>query len=941
LSNLIPPTSISELRRVIGLFVVSRKYVKNFAHRTKPLSDLLRGQQPVFKWEKAQQDAYDDIRDLLLSGIHLAAPDYSLPFHLATDASEDGKGAVLYQLPDIPIVEQSVYCSRVHSPDHMAIIQFLSKCWTDTEKHRPPFYLEADALLWAMDKTKFYSLSSPFPLYTYSDHLPLQWMNKSTKGPVSQFIIENLSEIENVHQYIQGSMNSISDALSRYPLLGPKQLAPRGLSNCVTDLLSRLPSSLKSAKVIHVHAGSFTSELRQLVQTWSEISNNVEPHSPVRRGSPKFSNLAILVPRPEVSPVTLALYLLSKIPFGILIPVDLLDQAYSVNLYPNSPSVLIREKFEIAGKLTILATQMTWVIGNIPDCTPGEIFATVLQTNIPIPGSSTMTYVEDVPESIEDWIQVQEDDPSFAEFSNSILNSAVRNGLYILAEANKPPLILVPRIVREPLIRATHVKMFHLGSDKVAAALRKQYFWPSLTSDTRKILKDCPDCELEKARQMAAHGLFSARPFDAPRSRWAMDFQGQGKATSGETEALALIDTTARYVIVLPLVDREASTFIQPFLDKLVFVHGPPDILHSDAAPEFLSEALRLLTESIGISTTTTLGHAANANGSVEVFWRYWNRCMRLLPDDLYAIWPVFTSRICWAYNTAIHSSIGNVSPFEVYYGVPARDFITSGLHHRAIDDELDEVDLNDPSAFAIAVKVSVEAFTLLAKNHTDFVRQSTAERMNLHGYPKTYVVGDLVKIRVPPTHEQMLKSGRRSSHISSWRGPCIVTTRLSTTAYEMIEQSSGRQFERLISNMLPYRATSSRSAAVYVPIYSDPFLVDEFIAIRDEPNSPFYIAKVTDVTDVGICVHYYGCTNPDISRAIFRPAWHLPNSDVIILANSVPDGAVKYSGVIQFESLRNLLVARNLEMISSRRLRKKSQKLLFHIYDELFIFNR
>ena len=108
---------------------------------------------------------------------------------------------------------------------------------------------------------------------------------------------------------------------------------------------------------------------------------------------------------------------------------------------------------------------------------------------------------------------------------------------------------------------------------------------------------------------MTAHGLFSARPFDSPRSRRAMDFQGQGKATSGETEALALIDTTARYVIVLPLTDREASTFIQPCLDKLVFVHGPPDILHSDATTR--------------IRTTTTLGHAANANGTVEVFWRY------------------------------------------------------------------------------------------------------------------------------------------------------------------------------------------------------------------------------------------------------------------------------------------------------------------------------
>ena len=111
---------------------------------------------------------------------------------------------------------------------------------------------------------------------------------------------------------------------------------------------------------------------------------------------------------------------------------------------------------------------------------------------------------------------------------------------------------------------------------------------------------------------------------------------------------------------------------------------------------------------------------------------------MRIFPDDHYAIWPTFASRICWAYNTAIHFSIGNVSPFEIYYGVPARDSITSGLHDRALDDVIADVDLTDPAIFAAAVKESVAAFTLLARNHSDFVRSTAADRMNLHGHPKT-----------------------------------------------------------------------------------------------------------------------------------------------------------------------------------------------------------
>ncbi len=163
--------------------------------------------------------------------------------------------------------------------------------------------------------------------------------------------------------------------------------------------------------------------------------------------------------------------------------------------------------------------------------------------------------------------------------------------------------------------------MFHLNHQKVAAVIeRSYYYWPSLRKQTRCVLVDCPECEVNKARQSSAHGLFRALPVHAPRARWCMDFQGQGKAETGEKEALALIDPTSRYVVVIPLKDREAATWLQPFLDAIVFKYGPPEILHSDAAPEFLSEAMQLLAKAADIHTTTTMDHYARGNGTIEVF---------------------------------------------------------------------------------------------------------------------------------------------------------------------------------------------------------------------------------------------------------------------------------------------------------------------------------
>ena len=214
LRNLIPPTDISELRRVLGLFVVSKKYIDHYSHVLEPLSRMLKGRKLVFTWGKEQQRAFDFVRDQLLDGVHLAPPRYDLPFHLATDASDDGKGGVLYQLPKVPIDKQHPYDAEIHNPEDFSVIAFYSKLWPESMRGRPPFYLEADALLWGTDKARFYALSSPFPLYTYSDHAPLQWIAKTAKGAVSAFIIESLWDIESIHQYVPGKFMTVPDAAS-------------------------------------------------------------------------------------------------------------------------------------------------------------------------------------------------------------------------------------------------------------------------------------------------------------------------------------------------------------------------------------------------------------------------------------------------------------------------------------------------------------------------------------------------------------------------------------------------------------------------------------------------------------------------------------------------------------------------------------------------------
>ena len=126
-------------------------------------------------------------------------------------------------------------------------------------------------------------------------------MEKTEKGPISSFIIEHLSEFNTIHQYVQGKNNTLPDSCSRYPMLGPKRLATRGLSNSVAEMLRRLPDRLKKATLVQYHGGRQNAELREALKDWFEKVSALQPVIPPTKDEPLMAGLAVLTPRCEVA----------------------------------------------------------------------------------------------------------------------------------------------------------------------------------------------------------------------------------------------------------------------------------------------------------------------------------------------------------------------------------------------------------------------------------------------------------------------------------------------------------------------------------------------------------------------------------------------------------------------------------------------------------------
>jgi len=130
------PQTVTDLRSFLGLANYYRKFVKDFAKITTPLTKLLH-KDTDFEWTSEQTQAFQTLKKELVSSPTLRTPDFALEFTVTTDASDFAIGQVLTQ-DDGQGVRPVAYESRkmtsaelnypIHEKELLAIVHAL-KVW--------------------------------------------------------------------------------------------------------------------------------------------------------------------------------------------------------------------------------------------------------------------------------------------------------------------------------------------------------------------------------------------------------------------------------------------------------------------------------------------------------------------------------------------------------------------------------------------------------------------------------------------------------------------------------------------------------------------------------------------------------------------------------------------------------------------------------------------
>lgn len=197
------PKDVHNVRQFIGLASFFRRFIKNFGEIARPLTRLLK-KNSVWMWSEPQEEAFNKLKNSLISRPVLALYNSKLETQIHTDASKHGIGSVLLQKQTDGVFKPVAYYSRQTSPE---------------ESHFSSYELETLAVIAALVKFRTYVLGLNFTIVTDCNSLRATFLKRDMIPRVARWW-SLIQEYDCNVVYKSGKGMIHVDALSRNPMEG-------------------------------------------------------------------------------------------------------------------------------------------------------------------------------------------------------------------------------------------------------------------------------------------------------------------------------------------------------------------------------------------------------------------------------------------------------------------------------------------------------------------------------------------------------------------------------------------------------------------------------------------------------------------------------------------------------------------------------------------------
>lgn len=194
------PTSVHQIRQFLGLTGYFRHFVKDYAHISRPMTNLTK-KQIAWKWTEKEEAALQHLKDSLSNQPVLALYNPEAVTEVRTDASSLGIAGILMQMQ----------AERLHP------VFFYSRQTTDTEQKYHSYELETLAVVESLKKFRPYLLGLQFSVITDCNALKATSTKKQIIPRIARWWLQ-LQEFTFDVKYRPGNRMKHVDALSRNPV---------------------------------------------------------------------------------------------------------------------------------------------------------------------------------------------------------------------------------------------------------------------------------------------------------------------------------------------------------------------------------------------------------------------------------------------------------------------------------------------------------------------------------------------------------------------------------------------------------------------------------------------------------------------------------------------------------------------------------------------------
>lgn len=613
IKNFPTPKNADEVKRLVAFCNYYRRFIRNFAEITYPLNQLTRkGIQ--FEWTTECNNAFLQLKDALINPPILQYPDFSKTFILSTDASNIACGAVL---------------SQEHDGSELPIA-FASKKFTKGESNKSTIEKELAAIHWAITYFKPYLYGRKF--IVKSDHRPLVYLF-SMKNPTSKLtrIRLELQDYDFQIIYIKGVHNTGPDALSRVDIEELKAL------------------NINIAKIVtraQTRKEKFLNETDQTMKdtispdfpvTVFEVTNNKDTFNLPHLKFKVFKNRISLIIQEynlqcvaniddNVTSDNKSEDLLSRINSG--------DIRISNNSSSNEKELasvnkafrhLLTRLNDIAGERDIKMLKLQY---------EDEIFKVITINAFKYIATQALTHVK----------------------------IAICNPIITLNDENEKKEIL-RNFHDDPLLGG------HAGSKRMLSKLKLYFKWRKMKKDVVNYIKSCELCKLNKPITGGLEKLIITPTPQKAFDLLIIDTIGPFPlSVKGYKYALTVICDLSKFLVAVPIPDKEAKTLARALFQDVFLTYGIPKIIRSDLGTEYKNSLFEELSVLLKYDHKMSTPYRHETVGAVERNHRIFNEYVRSYINVSMTDWDVWLKYFTYCYNTTPNST-HNYTPFELVFG--------------------------------------------------------------------------------------------------------------------------------------------------------------------------------------------------------------------------------------------------------------------------------